>query len=686
MVYFTILLFFVYTFCLGFTASSFVKNSDNFLERNLMRIGFGLALLPFLALALNLIKVPADWRILLALSLIYPIYFIIRNFSKFDFSQYLKLKLTKTNISIIVMLLIFAATFYIYASGAFKYPYLEDDDSWGHSQGVKFVSIGKTVFTEQKGGHRYLNPYPPTYDLLLGILHQTNNSVYWTLKFFNALIISLSIIFFYFFIKELIGSSNKALFATFALASIPSFLSHFIWAISLSVPLYFASFYCVERIKYDNKWWIVAGLIMVTTLTSSPTHSTYFGFLFVLYVLTKMIAERKFLLFHILAGFLGILLSFIFWWLPMIFKYGLTGTITGLGFRLVSLQSGAFAVGGTGDRVYNFADFFIAQKENMINNPIGIGIFLFVVMLIGIFSIYFYFFNNSKKFKEHSKNKFYIVGSIQAISITLLVIGLLLFAGTGKFQPGTKQENAKLADSIRLALFFIFSSLLIFLLLGFYIARNIEENYRWILLALVWFVFTLYAVNGALYPIKLSAFRAWMLLAIPVSILATEGTFFILSFFKGFKMFKIIVFIVIITGIYFTSAQQKIAVNTALWPPGGFWTSNEELNGYLWMKENIGQNEKVFGFVVDGPIIGLDKFICYWCQDVKEFKKNGFNRTASEINSFLKSRGYKYLIMDGQVAKEYGINETNNKLNELLGSNLFNPVQGTQGFVLLQVL
>jgi len=682
----SITVFFAIAFFLGSGLTLFVKESDNFLERNLMRIGFGLSLLPSLALALNLIKVPADWRILLALSLIYPVYFIMRNFSKFNFSQYLQLTITKTNLSIIVMLLIFAATFYIYASGAFKYPYLEDDDSWGHSQGVKFVSIGKTVFTEQKGGHRYLNPYPPTYDLLLGILHQTNNSVYWTLKFFNALIISLSIIFFYFFVKELIGSSNKALFATFALASIPSFLSHFIWAISLSVPLYFVSFYCVERIKYDHKWWIVAGLAMVTTLTSSPTHSAYFGFLFVLYVLTKMIAERRLLLFHILAGFLGILLSFAVWWLPMILKYGLIGTITGLGFRLSSLESGAFAVGGTGDRIYNFADFFVAQKQNMINNPIGIGIFLFVVMLIGIFSIYYYFFNNSKKFKEHSKNKFYITRSLMIISIILLVIGLLLFAGTGKFQPGTKQENAKLADSIRFALFFIFSSLLILIILGFYIARNIEENYRWILLALVWFVFTFYAVNGALYPIKLSAFRAWMLLAIPVSILAAEGAFFIASFFKGIKLAKIAVFVVLIIGIYFTSGQQKIAVNTSIWPPGGFWTSNEELSGYLWMKENIGQNEKVFGFVVDGPIIGLDKFICYWCQDIKDFKKNGFNKTASDINSFLKSRGYKFLIIDGQVAKEYGINETNNKLNELSSSNLFKPVRATQGFILLQVL
>ena len=78
MVVLSVLYFFVVTFCLGFTATAFVKNSDNFLERNLMRIGFGLALLPFLGLVLNLAKLPAHWLILLVLSLIYPVYYLFR--------------------------------------------------------------------------------------------------------------------------------------------------------------------------------------------------------------------------------------------------------------------------------------------------------------------------------------------------------------------------------------------------------------------------------------------------------------------------------------------------------------------------------------------------------------------------------------------------------------------------------
>jgi len=74
----TILLFFVYCYGLGFTVSSFVKNSENFLERNLMRIGFGLATLPFLGLILNLIKIPIDWKLILTLSLVYPLYYLFK--------------------------------------------------------------------------------------------------------------------------------------------------------------------------------------------------------------------------------------------------------------------------------------------------------------------------------------------------------------------------------------------------------------------------------------------------------------------------------------------------------------------------------------------------------------------------------------------------------------------------------
>jgi hypothetical protein len=446
---------------------------------------------------------------------------------------------------------------------------------------------------------------------LLGILHQTNDSVYFTLKFFNALIISLSTIFFYFFIKAFTQNRNKALFAAFALFSIPAFMSHFIWAISIAVPLYFVVFYALERMKYDVKWWIVAAFSMVTVLTATPTHSTYFGLFFVLYVLTKIILERRLLIWHIAAGALGLSLSFLFWWFPMILKYGLTGTIQGLGFNIGYVKEFGLgtALRGTGDRIYTLKDFFIAQKQNMINNPIGIGIFLSILTIIAI-------------------------------------IFLLL-----KYKDLLKKEN------------------------------------QWAVITLVWFIFTLYAVNASRFTIKLSPFRAWMLLAIPVCILAAEGALNLMSMSKKSigNIGKYGILLILLTGIYFTSTQQKIAVNTATWPPGAFWTSGEEIGAYVWIKDNLPKDSRVFTFVNNGPIIGMDMYTCHWCKDVRDYMKQGFNQSVQENYNWLKSKGYEYVVIDGQTSRAFGADKTNNKIQQIAESGFFTPVFQNQGAVIFRI-
>ena len=76
---FTIILFFVYTWGLGFSATSLLKlKTENLLEKHLMNICIGLGILPILIILLNLIRIPLDWKIFLALSVIYPIYALIK--------------------------------------------------------------------------------------------------------------------------------------------------------------------------------------------------------------------------------------------------------------------------------------------------------------------------------------------------------------------------------------------------------------------------------------------------------------------------------------------------------------------------------------------------------------------------------------------------------------------------------
>jgi len=610
----SIVLFFLYTWSFGFILCKFVKESNNTLERNLMRVGIGLGSFIFLGFIFNLLRIPLDWRIFLFLSVIILIFYLFKNY-KSIINVKPAVKISRSSIMILIMLVLFFITFNMYHKGAFNYPYLEDDDSWSHAMGVEYVSIEKTVFEKTSVGFHYIDPYPPAYEMLFGIIHQTNDSIYWTLKFFNALIISLSIIFFYFFAKVLSKSPKKALFSTFALFAVPAFLSHFIWGIALTMPLFFVSFYAVEKIKDDKKWWIIAGIVISATLTSSPTHSTYFGLFFIIYFVGRALFQRKFLLYEFLAGALGVLLSFVVWWLPMIMKYGFQGVIR----SFLGSNPSVLNIAGTADRAYTLSDFVFAKEVNMINNPIGIGVVLSILTILGL-------------------------------------------------------------------IFFI----------GMYKNMLKRENYYKLVLVL-WFIFSFYAVNAARYPIKLSPFRAWMVLAIPVALLSGEAIYMIYKFTKGLaanisKSNKMITTIIsfmvlglLVYGIITTSFIQKYTVNTAIWPPGGFWTSNEEIQGYIWFKDNIPNGARVFTFSNDALIIGFDKFICHWCDDVREFQRNGFNSTVEDTYDFLKARNYDYIVIDGQTARKFGANQTNNIVQGFINSSKFNPTFNNNGLIIFEI-
>ena len=283
------------------------------------------------------------------------------------------------------------------------------------------------------------------------------------------------------------------------------------------------------------------------------------------------------------------------------------------------------------------------------------------------------------------------------IIVFLLVSSPLLFVLSKNYIKNVPKRNVEALEAGSVPFFeflsnqrFLIITLLIMIFttaLLFAVSYNYPEfkEKRYIIMTLVWLVFTFYAVNAGPFNLKLSPFRAWMLLAIPVCILAADGAFFLMESLKKIGISKIIVLFLLIVGILFTSTYQKYTVNTAQWPPGGFWTSNEEIQGYLWLREGLPPDTKVFSFVHGSTIIGMDKFICSWCEDIRTFQKEGVNESASETHSFLKSKDYDYLIIEGKFAQKQGINETNIKLNELLSSGLFKPTHSAGGFVLLQV-
>lgn len=422
----TILLFFVYTWGLGFTIIKLVSKSDSrsYLEKNLMNFGIGLATFFTLSLLLNLFRIPLDWRIFLFLSMALPIFDFIKN-KKFKF----KIKLSRSNIYIFFVLVLFAFTFHMYHKGAFAYPYLEDGDPYKHALGAKYVSIEKSGFVspDMANVFGYMDAYPPGYDIIMGVLHQTSPDLMWTLKFFNALIISLGIIFFYFFAKEFTGNKEKALISTFALAMIPAYMSHFIWAHSLIPTLFFVSIYCLEQIKYSKKWFYISALVIAAIPLIQPTQPMKLGVMFFIYWAVKAIAQKKWLIETIGSISVGYLIAILLWWVPMAFKYGSNLLVEGIGWgasvggSALSEKSGIIGPIGSATRLYTPSDFFIAKSQNMINNPVGIGFVLFSLALIGILFIILF------KYKSLLKNK----SSYKLIAILWFIFTFLgLFGGT----------------------------------------------------------------------------------------------------------------------------------------------------------------------------------------------------------------------------------------------------------------
>lgn len=625
----TIILFFVYTFGLGYSITFFVKNSDNPLERNLMRVGVGLGVFIVLGVFLNLISVSLDWKIFLIFSLIIPFYSLIKKFKKKE-AIIPVFKLNKSSIYILIVLIIFLFSCQMYIGGAFKYPFLENDDPWSHALGVKYISLEKTLVNPPDYNFQYIDPYPPGYDLLMGILHQTSPSLSWTLKFFNGLIISLGILFFYFFAKLFIRDKDKALFSTLLLVLIPSYFTHFIWAHSLVIMLFFPAMYCLEMIREDWKWVYGSMIVIAAILLTQPTQAIKLGIMLGTYWLIKAIIEKDLLKHILLAEMGGLLISLLWWagkWKSLLLSQtdGFVSGAESVGSTIVSTDiiskvlSALSPTEGTATRVYSFSDFFFAKPFGMINVHVGWGIVVSILLIFGL--IYCLL-----------KNKEFIKKENVWIPIALAWF-IFTFLGTNSMTFG--------------------------LPVGLFAFRF------WLLLAI---------------PVALlSTIGLWLLFNI--------GKRFSIP-----KI--IILLVVIIGVITTAGYQKYNHNTLTTWPPGVAWASMEEIQAYTWLKTLPIDTKIFSYALEDIHINGFDKYSCEWCTEVKKFRESIYESDMDQLYSFLKNQKYEYFIISGKSYKQLGEKIGENKTKEIIGgllsdvqsSNKFIPVHQTQGAIIFKVV
>ncbi len=194
-----------------------------------------------------------------------------------------------------------------------------------------------------------------------------------------------------------------------------------------------------------------------------------------------------------------------------------------------------------------------------------------------------------------------------------------------------------------------------------------------------------------------------MILAVPVAILAAEGFFALLNAVSMFRLdkatatvAKIILIMVIVAGVFFTSTKQKFDVNTACWPAGAFWSGSlvlepssgcpvpSEVVAYSWLS-TLPAGTRVFTFSNPDQVIAYGQFSCGWCREDREIKSRFSSVNASELYGFMRANSYEYVVIGGIEARGFGINETVRLANDISNSGLFTVAHQAEAALFFRV-
>ncbi len=369
------LIFFVLSsYFLGYSLTKDVFDSEDSLELHVIRLGFGLACLPILFVVMGPVGVPLRWNIIFALAGLRPLYDLFT-------SPNLKLPRVSVGRYGAYSCIIFAVAFTLALYGAYQYPYLEDGDPWEHALGAKYISLFNK-YTQGDGLNfaHYLSPYPPTYDTLMGLTHQLNSSISWTLKSFNALLVALSYLFAYFLVKRLSGDERAGFFAALILFMLPPFGSHTIWSHTLSVALVFPVFYAMSMVGSGKHWVIISALLLGSSLITQPLMSLVMGVFAALYALARVLADKGVLRDFAVVCVLGLAVSMVFW--AVAYQSPFFRSANGLG---ADSSDGAVVMGLTeGEKMPTAWLFFFPENHGDIFMHQGLGLFAVALAFVTV--------------------------------------------------------------------------------------------------------------------------------------------------------------------------------------------------------------------------------------------------------------------------------------------------------------
>lgn len=348
----------------------------------LLSLVVGLGMLPLVILLLRILHIPMDVRILIFLAAVGPaigIWFSRKPTGKVSIQRYACIGI------VLIAAVLVAAMMYI---GATTYPYLENDDPWGHAVGAHYVAFEKTTWQPQVTLSHYLEPYPPYFTAMMGILHQSNNDLQWVLKFFNALIIGMSIIAAFYAFEALTKDSVRAALGAVIIGVLPAYMSHFIWSQTLAIPVFFIALWAVASIEPAKQWHKSEGLLLAVLLVWSatiiqPSTAAVFALLFIIYAaVSGIIAWKETSRWPIaqsaaIVG--GGMLSFLTW-AGFVLRYGWEAFSGQIGINSATLGAGDTS----GGIIYSLKDIIFAPSSSKIDQATGLGWFVCILVVVAL--------------------------------------------------------------------------------------------------------------------------------------------------------------------------------------------------------------------------------------------------------------------------------------------------------------
>ena len=357
---------------------------DDPVEKALLALGIGLGTLPLVILLFRVLHVPLDIRILLTLGIMAAGLRIVRGRRVVRSER-------ATSAAPAALLLAGLLAWILYV-GATKYPYLEDDDPWAHATGAHYVALQKTTAPPAGWATHYLEPYPPYYTAVMGLLHQLNPDTNHVLKSVNALIVGLSLVGAFFAFQALTANSSKALAGAAILGMMPAYMSHFIWSQTLAIPVFFVALWALERARqsigggamWRDGTWRTAVIMMWSATIIQPSTAAVFAVLFTISVVVPLAWEpkRRPHEYCDVAALIGAGVLSMLTWGGFALRYGWARFAEQINIKATAL---ATPTGDTsGGVVYGLRDIVFAPATSKIDQATGLGWFVSLLAATGI--------------------------------------------------------------------------------------------------------------------------------------------------------------------------------------------------------------------------------------------------------------------------------------------------------------